>query len=87
MLGKYHLHTISFVLIFPDFIDCKEERRRRSDCPSKATGLTASEQAAVLAAHNDARANAFPVPLPALTPMTWDDDVASVAQTHSDQCM
>ena len=61
--------------------------RSVNPCPSKATGLTASEQAAVLAAHNDARANAFPVPLPALTPLTWDDDVASVAQRLADQCM
>ena len=67
----------------------KLERKRRNTCPydSAVVGLTASQQTAVLAAHNDARTNAFPVPLPALTPMTWDDDVASVAQTHSDQCM
>ena len=61
--------------------------RSVNPCPSKATGLTASEQAAVLAAHNDARANAFPVPLPALTAMTWDDDLAKAAQTLANECM
>ena len=67
----------------------KLERKRRNTCPydSAVVGLTASQQTAVLAAHNDARTNAFPVPLPALTSMMWDDDLAKAAQTLANECM
>lgn len=40
----------------------------------------------ILRAHNMARANAMPAPSPALAPMTWSADAASVAQTWANGC-
>ncbi|NOK20304.1 CAP domain-containing protein [Corallococcus carmarthensis] len=40
----------------------------------------------MLEAHNAARAAAKPAPSPALEPLTWDPEVAAVAQKWADNC-
>lgn len=41
----------------------------------------------LVATHNDVRARATPTPSPALRPLTWDDDIAAVAQAWAEGCV
>ena len=41
----------------------------------------------MITAHNVQRANAMPVPTPALPAMTWATDLATAAQTYADKCI
>ena len=41
----------------------------------------------ITAAHNLERANAMPVPMPALAAMTWATDLAASAQAYADKCI
>jgi hypothetical protein len=57
---------------------------------SSSTGGGCVEPAGMVgmtAAHNQARANAMPVPNPALPPMTWNCQIAAVAQAYSANCV
>jgi len=57
---------------------------------SSTTGGGCVEPAGMVgmtAAHNQARANAMPVPNPALPPMVWNCQIAQVAQNYSAQCV
>ena len=44
-------------------------------------------QSALVAAHDDVRAAVIPTPAAPLPPMSWDDDVAAVAQEWAERCV
>jgi pathogenesis-related protein 1 len=52
--------------------------------PETASSPLATE---MVTAHNAVRAGATPTPEPALTPLTWSNDAATVAQTYAAQCL
>ncbi|WP_295798052.1 CAP domain-containing protein [uncultured Microbulbifer sp.] len=41
----------------------------------------------MLGAHNGVRANAIPVPNPPLSSLSWDPELAALAQTHAEKCI
>lgn len=43
--------------------------------------------AALLRAHNDARADVSPTPSPPLPPLTWSTDLAATAQSWAERCV
>ncbi|XP_065189472.1 peptidase inhibitor 16-like [Sycon ciliatum] len=49
--------------------------------------LTPAQEAAMLAAHNNARATASPTPCTQLTNLTYSPALARVAQAYSDRCI
>jgi uncharacterized protein YkwD len=57
-----------------------------SDAGSGGDAGNPAEIQAWLDAHNTERANAMPVPSPALAPLTWSDTVAATAQAWADRC-
>ncbi|MCP4744712.1 MAG: hypothetical protein GY874_01020 [Desulfobacteraceae bacterium] len=50
-------------------------------------GSDASDEDRFLCAHNEVRNSAQPVPDPALEPMTWDEDLAEIAQDYAEKCI
>jgi pathogenesis-related protein 1 len=59
------------------------------DAGGKDSGeLSLSELAdGFVAAHNDARGRAAPTPDPALPDMSWDDNLAGIAQSWGERCL
>ena len=62
---------------------CGESEAASPAKPEAATSALATE---ILAAHNEARANARPTPQPALPALTWSTEAAKVAQTYAAEC-
>ncbi|MDH5425892.1 MAG: CAP domain-containing protein [Gammaproteobacteria bacterium] len=54
------------------------------NCDTYVTGTTAKDD--FLCAHNAVRATANPVPSPELPALSWNDNLATVAQAWADQC-
>jgi|GEM_PF-812862 len=54
--------------------------------PDPAPTGEPAELQGTLQAHNDVRAAALPVPMPALTDLVWSDEAAAVAQAWADNC-
>ncbi|PTL83335.1 CAP domain-containing protein [Vitiosangium sp. GDMCC 1.1324] len=54
--------------------------------PGTDTSATSPLATELLAAHNQARANAKPTPQPALPPLTWSTDAAKVAEKWAAEC-
>lgn len=58
-----------------------------SDAGSPTASPPTASQAAWLDPQNAVRASAKPAPTPALTPFTWSDDAAQVAQAWANNCV
>lgn len=61
-----------------------------SASPSAGSGVPAEEPervAGITAAHNEVRANVSPAPASPMPPLTWDGELAAVAQAYAERCV
>jgi pathogenesis-related protein 1 len=81
---KFHLLALSLTCLAAGATGCGD-----SEAATKTTTDTSDSSALakeMLAAHNQVRASAKPSPQPALPPLTWSPEAASVARAWANEC-
>lgn len=83
-LSTYRLIALSLTCLAVGAAGCGDsEAGTTPDTDTSASSPLATE---LLAAHNQARANATPTPQPALPPLTWSTEAARVAAAWAAEC-